>query len=185
MARSGYRALGVDISERVVAGINRGESHIQDIPSERLAAFVSEGMLSATTDVSRLAECDVISVCVPTPLNKVKDPDLSYIVAAGEMLKRTLRPGQLIILESTTYPGTTREILLPVLETSGLKVGTDFFVCFSPERVDPGNPTWQTRNTPKVLGGITAECTALGLALYGRIFDTMVPVESAEAAELV
>jgi UDP-N-acetyl-D-glucosamine dehydrogenase len=185
MARSGYRALGVDISERVVAGINRGESHIQDIPSERLAAFVSEGMLGATTDVARLAECDVISVCVPTPLNKVKDPDLSYIVAAGEMLKATLRPGQLIILESTTYPGTTREILLPILESSGLKVGTDFFMCFSPERVDPGNPTWQTRNTPKVLGGITAECTELGLALYGRIFDTMVPVESAEAAELV
>jgi UDP-N-acetyl-D-glucosamine dehydrogenase len=185
MARSGYKTLGVDISERVVAGINRGESHIQDIPSERLAAFVSERILSATTDLGRLRECDAISICVPTPLNKVKDPDLSYIVAAGEMLKAALRPGQLIILESTTYPGTTREILLPILESGGLRAGIDFFVCFSPERVDPGNPTWQTRNTPKVLGGITAECTAHGMALYARIFDTMVQVESAEAAELV
>ena len=185
MTRSGYHALGVDISERVVGGINRGESHIQDIPSERLAAFVTQGMLSATTDLARLVECDAISICVPTPLNKVKDPDLSYIVSAGQMLQAALRPGQLIILESTTYPGTTREILLPILESTGLKVGTDFFVCFSPERVDPGNPVWQTRNTPKVLGGITPECLAHGLALYGRIFDTMVPVESAEAAELV
>ena len=185
MSRSGYRALGVDINERVVAGINRGESHIQDIPSERLAAFVKDGKLSATTDLARLKECDAISICVPTPLNKVKDPDLSYIVSAGEMLKAALRPGQLIILESTTYPGTTREILLPILEATGLTVGKDFFLCFSPERVDPGNVTWQTRNTPKVLGGITAQCTEHGMALYSRIFDTMVPVESAEAAELV
>src|SRR5690606_5310355 len=120
-----------------------------------------EGLLSATTDLSRLAECDAISICVPTPLNKIKDPDLSFVVTAGEAILKALRPGQLIILESTTYPGTTREVLLPVLEESGLTVGEDFFLCFSPERVDPGNPVWHTRNTPKVIGGVTAACTEL------------------------
>jgi UDP-N-acetyl-D-glucosamine dehydrogenase len=185
VARSGFRALGFDISERVVAGINRGESHVGDIGSDVLRAYVGEGLLSATTDVSRLAECDAISICVPTPLNKTKDPDLSYVVAATECILSTLRPGQLVILESTTYPGTTREVVLPTLEASGLEAGKDFFLCFSPERVDPGNATWHTRNTPKVLGGVTETCTTAGLALYSNIFDTMVPVESAEAAELV
>jgi UDP-N-acetyl-D-glucosamine dehydrogenase len=185
MARSGYRVVGFDLSERVVEGINRGESHIQDVSSERLAAYVGEGLLSATTDLSRLSECDAISICVPTPLNKIKDPDLSFVVSASRSVLETLRPGQLVILESTTYPGTTREVMLPILEQSGLVVGEDFFLCFSPERVDPGNPVWQTKNTPKVLGGVTAACTERGLALYGRIFDTLVPVESAEAAELV
>ncbi|MBA4158642.1 MAG: nucleotide sugar dehydrogenase [Gemmatimonadetes bacterium] len=184
-ARSGYRTLGFDISETVVESINRGTSHIQDVSSEVLGAFVGEGLLSATTDMSRLAECDAISICVPTPLNKIKDPDLSYVVASAHAVLAALRPGQLIILESTTYPGTTREVLLPILEESGLKVGEDFFLCFSPERVDPGNAVWHTRNTPKVLGGATEACTRAGLALYSRIFDTMVPVESAEAAELV
>jgi UDP-N-acetyl-D-glucosamine dehydrogenase len=184
-ARSGYRTLGFDISERVVEGINRGESHIQDVTTEVVSAFVGEELLSATTDMSRLAECDAISICVPTPLNKIKDPDLTYVLASAHTVLAGLRPGQLVILESTTYPGTTREVLLPVLEESGLVVGQDFFVCFSPERVDPGNATWHTRNTPKVLGGITEACTEAGLALYSRIFDTMVPVESAEAAELV
>ena len=184
-ARSGYRTLGFDVSERVVEGINRGESHIQDVSSELLRAFVGEGLISATTDLSRLAECDVISICVPTPLNKIKDPDLSYVVASAHAVLHGLRPGQLVILESTTYPGTTREVVLPVLEQSGLEVGKDFFLCFSPERVDPGNPVWHTRNTPKVLGGVTEGCTAVGLELYSRVFDTVVPVESAEAAELV
>jgi UDP-N-acetyl-D-glucosamine dehydrogenase len=185
VARSGYRVLGFDLSERVVEGINRGESHIQDVPSERLAAYVGEGLLSATTDLSRLSECDAISICVPTPLNKIKDPDLSFVVSASQAVLHALRPGQLIILESTTYPGTTREVMLPILEGSGLTVGEDFFLCFSPERVDPGNPVWHTKNTPKVLGGITPACTRIGLSLYGRIFDVLVPVESAEAAELV
>ena len=184
-ARSGYRTLGFDVSERVVEGIGRGESHIQDVSSELLRAFVGEGLISATTDLSRLAECDGISICVPTPLNKIKDPDLSYVVASAHAVLHALRPGQLVILESTTYPGTTREVVLPVLEQSGLTVGEDFFLCFSPERVDPGNPVWHTRNTPKVLGGITQACTALGVELYSRIFHTVVPVESAEAAELV
>jgi UDP-N-acetyl-D-glucosamine dehydrogenase len=184
-ARSGYRTLGFDVSERVVETVNAGHSHIQDVSSEVLGAFVGEGLLSATTDLSRLAECDAISICVPTPLNKIKDPDLSYVVAAAHAVLGSLRVGQLVILESTTYPGTTREVVLPVLEESGLVVGRDFYLCFSPERVDPGNPLWHTRNTPKVLGGITEACTEAGLALYARIFDQMVPVESAEAAELV
>ena len=184
-ARSKYRVVGFDISARVVDGINARQSHIRDVASADLAAHVSAGMLAATTDLTRLAECDVISVCVPTPLNKLKDPDLSYIIAAGNAIRATLRPGQLIILESTTFPGTTREILMPLLADSGLLAGEDFFLCFSPERVDPGNEKWQTRNTPKILGGVTAACTEVGLSIYSRIFDTMVPVESAEAAELV
>jgi UDP-N-acetyl-D-glucosamine dehydrogenase len=185
VARSGYRVIGFDVSERVVETVNRGESHILDIPSEVVASFVSGGLLEATADLGRLAECDAISICVPTPLNKTKEPDLSYVVAAGHAVHHALRPGQLVILESTTYPGTTRDVLLAAFDDSGLEVGRDFFLCFSPERVDPGNPVWNTRNTPKVLGGITRACTEAGLALYGQVFETMVPVESAEAAELV
>lgn len=184
-AGRGFRVLGFDVAERVVAGVNAGESHIQDVPGDAVAALVAEGRLAATTDLARLAECDCISICVPTPLNKTKDPDLSYVVSASEAIAGALRPGQLVVLESTTYPGTTREVLLPALEASGLAVGEDFFLCFSPERVDPGNVVWTTRNTPKVIGGITAACLDAGLALYARVFDTMVPVESAEAAELV
>jgi UDP-N-acetyl-D-glucosamine dehydrogenase len=185
LARSGFRVLGFDISEPVVARLNQGESHIQDVPAAVLAAFVSAGMIEATSDLSRMGECDAISICVPTPLNKTKDPDLSYVVAAAQAVLHGLRPGQLVILESTTYPGTTREVLLPVFAESDLEVGEDFFVCFSPERVDPGNALWHTRNTPKVIGGITSLCLEAGMALYSRVFDTMVPVESAEAAELV
>jgi UDP-N-acetyl-D-glucosamine dehydrogenase len=185
MARSGYRVLGFDIIDSVVQGIARGESHIQDVTSDIVRTFVGEGLLSATTDMSRLAECDAISICVPTPLSKTKDPDLSFVVSATRAVAAVLRPGQLIVLESTTYPGTTREAMLPVLEASGLEVGRDFFLCFSPERVDPGNPVWHTRNTPKVLGGITSACTDLGVDLYHQIFDTLVRVSSAEAAELV
>ena len=184
-ARAGFRTVGFDLSENVVAGINRGQSHIKDVPTDILAPLVRKKLIEATTTPADLAQCDAISICVPTPLNKIKDPDLSYIVAAGQTVRDVLRPGHLVILESTTYPGTTREILLPILEQTGLKVGIDFFVCFSPERVDPGNAIWQTKNTPKVLGGITAACAEVGLAFYTRVFDTMVPVESAEAAELV
>lgn len=185
MARSGYDVVGLDLSARVVEGINEGKSHIKDVTDEVLAPLVAQGKLTATTDPQRLAACDAISICVPTPLNKIKDPDLSFVVSAAETIRQVLRPGQLIILESTTYPGTTREILLPILEGTGLRVGTDFFLCFSPERVDPGNPVWHTKNTPKVLGGITEACAAAGMALYATIFDKMVRVESAEAAELV
>ena len=186
LARSGYRTIGFDTKESVVEGVHAGRSHVQDVSSDIVGAFVGEGLLTATADLKRLSECDVVCICVPTPLNKTKDPDLSYVVAAGHAIAHGLRPGQLVILESTTYPGTTREVLLPVLEDeSGLRVGEDFFLCFSPERVDPGNPVWHTRNTPKVLGGVTPGCRDAGVAIYETVFDTMVPVESAEAAELV
>ena len=183
--RSGYRVIGLDISRDVVDGINAGQSHVQDVPSETVNGLVRTGMLRATTDASELSECDVICVCVPTPLNKIKDPDLSFVVAAGSMIQQYLRRGQLVVLESTTYPGTTRDVFLPLLQQSGLKLDEDFFLCFSPERVDPGNAKWHTRNTPKVIGGVSALSLELGMAFYGRVFDTMVPVESAEAAELV
>lgn len=185
MARSGFRVLGFDLDERVVDGVNRGESHIDDVSKDVLGPCVEEGMLSASTDLSRLSECDAISICVPTPLNKTKDPDLSYVVASAQSIRDALRPGQLIVLESTTYPGTTREVVLPVLEESGLAIGSDFFLCFSPERVDPGNSQWHTRNTPKVLGGITPACREMGLTLYEKIFDVVVPVADTETAELV
>ncbi|MFN8650412.1 MAG: nucleotide sugar dehydrogenase [Gemmatimonadales bacterium] len=185
VARSGMRVLGFDISKPVCDGINAGKSHVEDVPTDLLAGFVAKKLISATTDFARLTECDAISICVPTPLNKTKDPDLSYVVAAAQSIKATLRPGQLIILESTTYPGTTRDVLLPIFESTGLKAGTDFALAFSPERVDPGNPTWQTRNTPKVIGGLTPRCKDVSMLLYGRVFDTMVPVQTPEAAELV
>jgi UDP-N-acetyl-D-glucosamine dehydrogenase len=184
-ARSGYRTIGFDVRADVVEGILAGQSHILDVSSERVRAFVGEGLLTATTDMSRLAECAAIAICVPTPLSKTKDPDLSYVASATRGVLASLRPGQLVILESTTYPGTTRDVLLPVLEETGLQVGRDFYLCFSPERVDPGNKVWHTRNTPKVIGGVTPECTMAGEALYSRVFDTVVPVESVEAAELV
>jgi UDP-N-acetyl-D-glucosamine dehydrogenase len=184
-ARAGYRCIGFDVSDAVVDGINAGRSHIQDVDASGVAELVGSGRLSATSDMSRLAECDIVSICVPTPLNKIKDPDLSYVVAASHAVLHALRPGQLIILESTTFPGTTREVVLPVLEETGLRVGEDFFLCFSPERVDPGNAVWHTRNTPKVIGGSTPACLEVGLAFYQTFFDTMVPVENAEAAELV
>jgi UDP-N-acetyl-D-glucosamine dehydrogenase len=184
LARAGYHVIGFDVSERVVSGVNGGISHIEDIPSEVVAGLVRKGLIEATTDMSRLAECDGISICVPTPLGKTRDPDVSYVVAASDAVAQALRPGQLIILESTTYPGTTRELMLPMLEANGLRAGDDFFLCFSPERVDPGNEKWGVRNTPKVLGGITAACLAAGMALYGRVMETVVPVSSTEAAEL-
>src|SRR6478736_131173 len=184
MGRAGFRVLGLDVSTEVVATINQGRSHIQDTSSEDVAALVRDKKFSATVDAARLRECDVISICVPTPLNKTKDPELSYVVAAAEVVAASLRPGQLVILESTTYPGTTREVLLPALERTGLKVGVDIFLCFSPERVDPGNAKWHTVNTPKVVGGVTPACLEMIQGFYGKVFDTLVPVSSAEAAEL-
>ena len=185
MADAGYTVLGFDVSQRVVDLINAGTSHVQDVPTERLRAFVKAGKLSATTDLSRMREPDCIVIAVPTPLSKTRDPDVSYIVAATESVAKTLRTGQIIVLESTTYPGTTRELMLPALERSGLTVGKDFFLAFSPERVDPGNPKFNTRNTPKVVGGITAACTRVAEAIYAPAIERMVPVSSPEAAELV
>jgi UDP-N-acetyl-D-glucosamine dehydrogenase len=185
LARAGFKVLGYDVNQRVVDGLNAGTSHIKDIKDHELREQVDAGRLFFSADPKRLAEPDAISICVPTPLSKFKDPDVSYIVAATEAVKATLRRGQAIILESTTYPGTTREIMLPALEATGLKVGEDFFLAFSPERVDPGNPTYQTRNTPKVVGGITPNCSAVAAALYQPAIDTLVPVSTTEAAELV
>ena len=185
LVRAGYRVLGFDISQRVVDNLNAGRSHVQDVPSSEIAAAVKEKKFSATTDLSRLAEPDAISIAVPTPLSKTKDPDVSYVIAATDSIKKTLRRGQLVILESTTYPGTTRELMLPALESTGLKVGEDFFLAFSPERVDPGNPKYGTRNTPKVVGGITPNCLAVTMALYQPSIERLVPVSSTEAAELV
>jgi UDP-N-acetyl-D-glucosamine dehydrogenase len=184
IAQAGFRVIGFDVSEGVCASVNQGRSHIKDVESSVVAGLVAAGVLEATTDMARLAECDAISICVPTPLSKTRDPDVSYVVAASEAIVRTLRSEQLIILESTTYPGTTRELMLPMLEADGLKVGVDFYLCFSPERVDPGNAVWQVRNTPKVLGGVTPECLEAGQALYGRVMEQVVTVSSPEAAEL-
>lgn len=183
LARAGYRVLGYDVNPGVVEGLAASRSHVRDVSDAQLREVRER--LAATTDPGRLAEADAISICVPTPLSKFKDPDVSYIVAATESVKRTLRRGQAIILESTTYPGTTREILLPALESTGLRVGSDFFLAFSPERVDPGNPTWGTRNTPKVVAGITPDCRRVAMALYRPVIDTLVPVSTTEAAELV
>ena len=185
LARAGYRVLGFDVNPDVVEGLNEGRSHVKDVTDEQLQRAMECGRFSATTDMSRLSEPDAISICVPTPLSKFKDPDVSFIVAATEAVKKRLRRGQAIILESTTYPGTTREIMLPVLESTGLRVGQDFFLAFSPERVDPGNQSYGTRNTPKVVGGITADCRAVAVALYQPAIDTLVPVSTTEAAELV
>jgi UDP-N-acetyl-D-glucosamine dehydrogenase len=185
LAKAGYRVIGMDVSERVVLGLMAGRSHVKDVPDADLAAARVDDRFIATTDGSRLKDADAISICVPTPLSKFKDPDVSYIVAATETVKQALRPGQAVILESTTYPGTTREIMLPALESTGLKVGSDFFLAFSPERVDPGNQVWTTRNTPKVVGGITPDCCRVVCALYQPAIERLVPVSTTEAAELV
>jgi len=185
LSRAGYRVLGFDVNPDVVEGLNQGRSHVKDITEEQLQKAMECGRFSATTDMARLSEPDAISICVPTPLSKFKDPDVSYIVAATEAVKKRLRRGQAIVLESTTYPGTTREIMLPALQSTGLKVGQDFFLAFSPERVDPGNPTYGTRNTPKVVGGITEDCRKVAVALYEPAIDTLVQVSTTEAAELV
>ncbi|MBA3445043.1 MAG: nucleotide sugar dehydrogenase [Gemmatimonadales bacterium] len=185
LARAGYRVLGFDVNPDVVEGLNEGRSHVKDVTEAQLQKAMECGRFTATTDMSRLSEPDAISICVPTPLSKFKDPDVSFIVAATEAVKKRLRRGQAIVLESTTYPGTTREIMLPALESTGLTVGQDFFLAFSPERVDPGNPSYGTRNTPKVVGGITRDCQKVAVALYQPAIDTLVPVSTTEAAELV
>lgn len=184
IAKAGIRVIGFDVNAEVTQLINHGQSHIGDVPSVDVAEQIEAGRLIATTDMDRLSECDAISVCVPTPLSKTRDPDVSYILDATETIGRRLRRGQLVVLESTTYPGTTREVMKPILDRSGLTAGEDYFLCFSPERVDPGNEVWLTRNTPKVLGGMTDRCTTIGQQFYERFIDHVVPVSSVEAAEL-
>ncbi len=182
---AGFQVLGFDISERVVDLLMRGESHIQDVPAAQVAKHVKSGRFVATTDENKLDDADSISIAVPTPLAKTRDPDMSYVIAASDTIARHAHPGMLMVLESTTYPGTTRDVMQPRLEAKGLAIGEDVFLAFSPERVDPGNPVYHTKNTPKVLGGITPACTEAAAALYGTCIDTIVPVSSPEAAELV
>jgi UDP-N-acetyl-D-glucosamine dehydrogenase len=182
-ARRGLRSVGFEVDARKADSINRGESYIPDVPSEALAAAVSSERLHATIDFDELASCDAIIICVPTPLRKTKEPDISYILAASEEITKRLRHGQLVILESTTYPGTTDEVLLPMFEAKGLKLDEDFLLAFSPERVDPGNPQFHTDNIPKVVGGCTEDSTEVAAALYGRIVKEVHPVTSARVAE--
>jgi UDP-N-acetyl-D-glucosamine dehydrogenase len=211
-AQAGYRVTGIDLDQRKIDAINRGESYIEDVPTATVKALATAEVvyagampdgraqttdrrptsgvnrqLSATTDYAVLAECDAVSICVPTPLNKTGDPDVSFIVAATEQIARYLHKGMVVVLESTTYPGTTTEVMLPRLESNGqnLRVGEDFFLAFSPERVDPGRTDWMTRNTPKVIGGVTPACLEVASAYYNQAIDTLVPVSSPDVAELV
>ena len=184
-ARAGFNVTGIDVQETKVSSLNDGVSYVQDAPTELLAPLVQAGKLRATSDFSVVAELDTVNICVPTPLRKTKDPDMSYIVSACQEIAKYLHPGMLIILESTTYPGTTDELLLPMFEQQGLKAGQDFFLCFSPERVDPGNPKFQTSNIPKVVGGITPACTEMGALFYGQALEKVVPVSSTRVAEMV
>lgn len=182
-ARRGFAAVGFEVDESKAAEINHGRSYIGDVSSEAVAELIAGEKLSATTDFSRLAACDIIIICVPTPLRKTKEPDISYILAAAEEIKRGLRRGQLVVLESTTYPGTTDEVLLPMFEETGLKLDEDFLLAFSPERVDPGNPQFQTHNIPKVVGGVTEDSTEVAAHLYSRIVRDVHAVSSARVAE--
>jgi UDP-N-acetyl-D-glucosamine dehydrogenase len=184
-ARGGFTVVGIDLDRRKVDALNRGESYIQDVATRDVAEFQKAGKLSATVDPAVIKTLDTINICVPTPLRKTKDPDLSYVVSAAEVVAAHLHPGMLIVLESTTYPGTTDEVVQPMLEKSGLKAGRDFFLAFSPERVDPGNEKWHTRNVPKVVGGLTPDCSALAKALYSASVDTVVEVSSPRVAEMV
>jgi UDP-N-acetyl-D-glucosamine dehydrogenase len=183
--QSGLTAIGIDLDEVKIAAINGGTSYIPDVPSKSVAELIASGRLFATSDFSVVSTLDTITICVPTPLRKTKDPDMSYIIGAVESIAKHLHPGMLVVLESTTYPGTTEDLVQPILEQSGLKAGVDFWLAFSPERVDPGNGTFTTRNVPKVIGGVTPTCSDLARALYSSAIDTIVPVSSPKVAEMV
>jgi UDP-N-acetyl-D-glucosamine dehydrogenase len=183
-ARAGFSVTGLDTDADRITALNFGRSYIPDVASEDLAALIHSGRYEAASDFSALERSDVVIICVPTPLRKSKDPDISFVVSAVEQVASRLRPGQLVILESTTYPGTTEELLLPMFEQRGGRAGTDFFLAFSPERIDPGNRTFSIRNTPKVVGGITSECTKSAALLYRQIVNRVIEVSSPKAAEL-
>jgi len=185
MAEAGFHVTGIDIDEEKVKSVNVGISYIPDVTSESILRLVTQKRFEATNIMAAVESLDAVSICVPTPLRKTKDPDLSYVIAAVDAIRSYLRPEQLIILESTTYPGTTRELVLPALEKTGLQVGKDFFLAFSPERIDPGNPNYSTQNIPKVIGGMTPRCTELAGLLYGRFIEKIVPVPDPETAEMV
>jgi UDP-N-acetyl-D-glucosamine dehydrogenase len=183
--RAGLSTVGIDLDARKVDAINAGQSYIPDVPTSDVAALHKARRLEATTDFSVIRDLDTVNICVPTPLRKTKDPDMSYVVSAAEQIAKYLHPGLLVVLESTTYPGTTAEVLQPMFESGGLEAGKDFFLAFSPERVDPSNEKFNTRNTPKVVGGTTADCSAVATALYATAIDTIVPVSSTQVAEMV
>ena len=184
-ATAGFEVTGIDVNPTKVKVVNHGGSHIPDVDPDQVSPLVKNGNLKATTDFGILADCDAMSICVPTPLNKTKNPDVSFILSASREIKKHLHPGQLIVLESTTYPGTTEELIRPMLEETGLKVGEDFFLAFSPERVDPGNKVYTIRNTPKVIGASTPACLERAKAYYEQIADRVVTVSSTDAAEMV
>ncbi|MGF1507234.1 MAG: nucleotide sugar dehydrogenase [Anaerolineae bacterium] len=184
-AKEGYCVIGVDVSQPKVDMLNRGESYIPDVPTELIADLAEKGLLSATTDYSVIRDVDAISICVPTPLRKTKDPDMSYVIAAADEVAKYAHDDLLVVLESTTYPGTTDELIIPRIAHNGFVVGQDVYICFSPERIDPGNKVYGVRNTPKIIGGATPNCVMMGQALYGKIIDTVVPVSSTRSAEMV
>ena len=184
-ARAGFRVTGFDVVALVVEELNRGRSHVKDVSSEALQEVLASGCFRATTDFSQLSGVDSVNICVPTPLGKTRDPDVSYIVSAVEEIAKHLHRDMLVVLDSTTYPGTTEELILPMLEATGFKVGVDFFLAFSPERVDPGNPVYTTKNIPKVVGGVTPVCTGIAGTLYRATLETVVPVSSTRVAEMV
>jgi UDP-N-acetyl-D-glucosamine dehydrogenase len=185
LAKAGFHTTGIDLDQRKVQLVNEGRSYIPDVAAADVQALHEKGLLDATTDFAAVSDLETVNICVPTPLRKTRDPDMSYIVSAVEGIAKHLHPGMLVILESTTYPGTTDEVVLPRLEATGLKAGVDFFLAFSPERVDPGNPTFQTHNVPKVVGGHTTACSELATELYGSAITTIVPVSSTRVAEMV
>jgi UDP-N-acetyl-D-glucosamine dehydrogenase len=184
-AEAGFNVLGLDVTQPKVDMLNRGESYIPDIPTARLAPLVKSGKLRATTRYEDLAQAHAISICVPTPLRKTKDPDMSFVIQASSDIAAVAHEGLLVVLESTTYPGTTEELVVPKLEAKGLTVGENVFVAFSPERIDPANPKYGVRNTPKVIGGVTAACTEVAAAYYSAAVDTIVPVSTPTSAEMV
>src|SRR5579862_8586732 len=184
-AQAGFCVTGIDIQQSKVDSIMKGESYIQDVPTSVLKPLVEAGKIRATTDFSVVGQLDTINICVPTPLRKTKDPDMSFIVSSCQEIAKYFHAGTLVILESTTYPGTTDELMLPMFQRADMKVGEDFFLCFSPERVDPGNPHYQTKNIPKVVGGITPACTEIGALFYGQALEKVVPVGSTRVAEMV
>ncbi|MBI3599370.1 MAG: nucleotide sugar dehydrogenase [Nitrospinae bacterium] len=183
--KSGFTVIGIDVDNRKIDTLKQGESYVQDVKREEVLSFIKNGKFIPTNDFSLLKDADTVSICVPTPLRKTRDPDISYIVSAASEIKKYLHKGQLIVLESTTYPGTTDEVLLPELKSTGLKVGVDFYLAFSPERVDPGNKKYHTKNTPKIIGGVTADCTKTAKCLYEQAIDIVIPVSSTRSAEMV
>jgi len=184
LGKAGFTVSGIDVSDSKVKTIQSGESDVKDVPAFEVAGLCATGKLTATTDFAVTADADVVIICVPTPLSKTRDPDVSYIIDSCEHVRDHLRSGQLVILESTTYPGTTQELVLPLMEQSGLEVGTDFFLAYSPERIDPGNKTFTLTNTAKVVGGTTSQCKKIAVQFYGQVIEDVVPVSSTQTAEI-